>query len=298
MIKTGPGRGGFRMTRLAAFVIAPFLMAATLLPASVAQAQEAPILKLAQRSDNPFAALVGKRRDRTSDYGPARAVERYVLASDDRTFLFEERGASARVQFLCSPEDTRLDCVLDAAGPAPEIYLLSATRGPRGDVIYKTDEGETLLRIAAYGGATVFWPGEFQGVAASKSFGDDHPLKLVFEEYDAALRRAQGASAQISAIVGSPVFFDVSAGRRTKGDNSAVLSDAVLTAAKGLAMVANDATGARVLAERVRRVAFLPGAAPGVALNGAVLEILYVPNQGIGGRPSSAKVAHYLEETL
>ena len=306
MTMTGPGRGGSWMARLAAFVIAPFLMAASLLFASAfistAAAQEAPqdnvLLKLAQVSDNPFSALVGKRSDRASDYGPARAVERYVLASDDRSFLFEEHGASARVRFLCSSEDPRLDCVLDAAGPAPEIHLLSATRGPRGDVIYKTAEGETLLRIAAYGGATVFWPGEHQGVAASKSFGDDRPLTLVYEDYDAALRRAQGASAQLSAIIGSPIFFDVSAGRRATGDNAAVLSDAVLTAAKGLAMVADDAIGARVIAERIRRVAFLPGAAPGVALNGSVLEVLYVPNQDLSGRPSSAKVARYLEETL
>ncbi len=297
-----PGRGGPRMKRLAAIVTAPFLMAAALLLApavvSPAAAEPTPLIKLAQQSDNPFSALVGKRRDRAGDYGPARGVERYVLASDDRIFLFEERGATARVRFLCSPEDTRLDCILDASGPAPEIHLLSATRGPRGDVIYKTDEGEAMLRIAAYGGATVFWPGESQGVAASKSFGDDRSLRLAFEDYDVALRRAQGASAQLSAMIGSPIVFDVSAGRRAVGDNAAVLSDAVLTAAKGLAKVADDPTGAGVIAERIRRVAFLPGAAPAVALNGSVLEILYVPNQDIRGRPSSAKVAHYLEETL
>ena len=288
-----PGQGRIRISRYAAFFIAPLLMAA-----APVHAQEPGSFKLAQGSDNPFSALVGKRRMRSSEYGPAGAVERYVLASDDRIFLFEERGATARVRFLCSPEDKRLDCILDAAGPSPEIHLLQATRGPRGDVIYKTDEGETLLRIAAYGGATVYWPGEGQGVAASKSFGDDQPLSLVFEDYDAALRRAQGASAHLSAIVGTPIFFDVSAGRRSIGDNAAALSDAVLTAAKGLALVAHDDTGARVIAERINRVAFLPGAVPGVSLNGSVLEILYVPNQDINGRPSSAKVAHYLEETL
>ncbi|WP_428407062.1 DUF4908 domain-containing protein [Hyphococcus sp.] len=285
---------------MAPFAAAPLLMVAalSLAPVFISGAAAQSPVKLAQQSDNPFSALVGKRSDRVSEYGPARAVERYVLASDDRIFLFEERGATARVRFLCSSQDPRLDCVLDSAGPAPEIHSLSATRGPRGDVIYKTDEGETLLRIAAYGGATVFWPGEDHGIAASKSFGDDHPLTLVFEDYETAARRAQGASAQLSAIIGSPIFFDVSAGRRTVGDNAAVLSDAVLTAAKGLAMVADDATGARVIAGRIRRVAFLPGAAPGVALDGSALEIIYVPNGDITGRPSSAKVARYLEETL
>lgn len=256
-------------------------------------------LVLAQTADNPFSALVGKRsRETRPENQKAGAVERYVLTSDARVFLFEERGAYARVQFLCSPEDARIDCVLGSSGPSPEIHLLTATRGPRGDVIYKSDEGETMLRIAAYGGATVFWPGETQGVAASKSFGDDQELTLAPQTYDEAVRRAQGASAQVSAIVGSNVYFDVAAGRRDADPNAAVLADAVLTAAKGMAAVAGDPIGASVIADRVKRVAFLPGGAPGVALNGSVLEVLYVPNLDIRGRPSSARVAHYLEETL
>lgn len=255
-------------------------------------------VQLAQSTDNPFAALVGKRRDRQSEGREAQGVERYVLTTDNRAFLFEERGAGARVRFLCLPDDARIDCVLDATGPSPEIYQLDATRGPRGDVIYKNSEDETLLRIAAYGGATVFWPGETQGVAASKSFGDDRPLALIYQDYDAAIRRAQGASAQLSAITGTTLFFDVSAGRRAVGDNAAVLADAVLTAAKGLALVAKDETGARAVAARIKRVAFLPGAEPGVSLNGSVLEIIYVPTLDINGRPSSSRVARYLEETL
>ena len=260
--------------------------------------QEAAPLRIAQQSDNPFAALVGKRSPRANESTQAGAVERYVLASDARIFLFEEYSGGARVQFLCAPDDQRIECVLDIDGPTPEIHLLTATRGPRGDVIYKTAEGETMLRIAAYGGATVFWPGEQQGVAASKSFGDDRPLTLVYEDYDVAMRRAQGAAARLSAVTGAPLYFDVSAGRRSSSGNVAVLADSVVTAAKGLASVADDSTGARIIAERIKRVAFLPGDAPGVSLNGAVLEIYYVPNQDINGRPSSTKIAHYLEETL
>ncbi|GJL91433.1 DUF4908 domain-containing protein [Hyphococcus sp.] len=264
----------------------------------VAADQAPPPIKLAQQADNPFSALVGKRRERVSEYSPARAVERYVLTSDDRVFLFEERGANARVRFLCSPEDTRFDCTIDGVGGSPEIHLLSATRAPRGDVIYKTAEGETLLRIAAYGGATVFWPGETHGIAASKSFGDDRPLSLVFEDYESARRRAQSASVHVGALIGSPIFFDVGAGRRAAGANAAVLCDAVLTAAKGIASVADDPIGARAVADRIKRVAFLPGAAPEVGLNGSILEIVYVPNQDANGRPSSTAVANFLEETL
>ena len=44
---------------------------------------------------------------------------------------------------------------------------------------------------------------------ASKSFGDDRPLRLGFLDREAAVRRAQGAAAQVSAIIGAPIYFDI-----------------------------------------------------------------------------------------
>lgn len=251
------------------------------------------------QADNPFNSLVGKRREKSKERRQqAGAVERYVLAGDGRIFLFEERGATARVRFLCETDDQRLDCALDDTAPSPEIYQLNAIRGPRGDVIYKNAQGETLLRIAAYGGATVFWPGETQGTAASKSFGDDRALSLVFEDQQVATMRAQSAAAHISAKTGAPILFDISAAPRAPGSNSAVLADAVLTAAKGIARVAKDPTGARVIAARIKKVAFAPGKTANVRLDGSVLVIVYVPNLDIDGRPSSSEIAYFLEESL
>lgn len=250
------------------------------------------------QSDNPFSALVGKKRERSNERRRPGAVERYVLTSDDRMFLFEERDDGARVQFLCGQNDPRIDCMLDIEGPAPEIYDLSATRAPRGDVIYKNALDDTLLRIAAYGGATVFWPGDTRGTAASKSFGDDHSLTLAFADRETAIRRAQGAAAQISAAVGVPVFFDIGAADKTPGANAAVLADAIVTTAKGFARVAQDEVGAQAIASRLNRVVFLPSTDPEISLGGSVLEIRYVPNLDIAGRPSSAQVAQFLEESL
>lgn len=273
-------------------------MAAALLAAASASAQGLPAAGLAVQADNPFSTLVGRERARADERKSRNAVDRYVVTSDDRTFLFEERGGAARVQFLCGENDPRIDCALDIAGPSPEIYQLSAIRGPRGDVIYKNALDETFLRIAAYGGATVYWPGENRGAAASKSFGDDRPLRLGYADWETVVRRAQGAAAQLSAMTGAPIYFDVSAGDKTPGANSAVLADAIVTAAKGLADVASDETGASVVAARIKRVVFLPSSDPEISLGGAALEIRYVPNLDINGRPSSAKVARFLEETL
>jgi len=269
------------------------MLAVGLLAAAPARAAD----EILAQQDNPFSALVGKRRAPEEERTPTNNVERYVLTTDDRMFLFEERDAGARVQFLCGDNDLRIDCTLDVAGPSPEIYELTATRGPRGDVIYKDARDDTLLRIAAYGGATVYWPGEERGVAASKSFGDDHPLRLGSADREAAVRRAQGAAAQVSALTGAPIYFDIGE-NASSGDNAAVLADAVVMAAKGLARVAKDETGARIIAARIKRVAFLPSTDAEISLGGEVLEIRYVPDMDIAGRPSSAKIAQFLEETL
>lgn len=247
---------------------------------------------------NPFSELVGEKRERRSDRAGRVRIERYVLASDDRAFLLEDRSGEARVKFLCGPDDPRLDCAIDPEGPAAEIYELTATRGPRGDVFYKTAEGETMLRIASYGGATVFWPGEAQGLAASKSFGDDEALRLAFADYDTAKRRAQSATAIISAMTGAPIVFDVGAPPADEDANVAVLADAVVRAAKGVKNVADDPTGARIIANRIKHVSFAAGDAPGVELDGRRLTIRYVPGGDVDGRPSSAAVARFLENAL
>ena len=248
-------------------------------------------------SSDPFAALVGKRRERRQERAKHGKVERYVLASDNRAFLFEDRSNTARLMFLCADGDSRLDCTLDPDGPAPEIYQVAAVRGPRGDVIYKNAAGETMLRMASYGGATVFWPGAIDGRAASKSFGDDPALQLTPQPFAAAQRRAIAATAAISALVGGPIVFDLSAAAGG-GDNYAVLADAVMRAAKGVSEVADDSTGARIIASRIHKVAFRPAAAAGVALEDGVLVIRFVPDRDIEGRPSSSDVTRFLENTL
>lgn len=247
---------------------------------------------------NPFSTLVGERRKRRDPQQANGPVERYVLASDERTFLFEDRGATARIQFLCGEGDDRFDCVIDPDIGASEIYLLEATRAPRGDVVYRNANGEALLRIASYGGATVFWPGDPQGRAASKSFGDNPVLELLYTDHETAQRRAQSATAMLSARTGAPIIFDLGAQPSEEGASATVLADAVVTAAKGLSIVSRDPTGARVIGSRIERVVFTPGASSSVALRGKTLDIGYMPNAGIEGRPSSTGVARYLEENL
>ncbi len=263
-----------------------------------AAAQGGLAVSMAQTQSDPFSALVGKKRERRDERAARGKVERYVLASDDRAFLFEDQSSEARVKFLCAQADPRIACTIDPQGPSPEIYVLAPTRGPRGDIIYKNAQGDALLRIASYGGATVFWPGESAGLAASKSFGDDRALRLPFVSYETALRRAQGATAILSAATGAPIIFDVGAPPAVEGVNAAVLSDAVVVTAKAISGVADDPTGARIIAARIKKTVFIADTTPGIQLNESALEIRYAPILDIKGRPSSAEITHFLEETL
>jgi len=266
--------------------------------AATAQTDASGVALVVAQSSDPFSALVGKKRQRPTARAKRITIERYVLASDDRALLFEDRSNEARVKFLCGPDDPRFDCTIDPDSPAAEIYQIKPTRGPRGDLIYKNAEGDTMMRIASYGGATVFWPGEARGLAASKSFGDDASLRLGFADYATAIRRAQAATAYVSAATGAPIIFDLGAPPLTEHENAAVLGDAIIRAANGIKDVADDPTGARIIASRIKRVSFSAASAPGIGFDAGVLNIRYVPGQDIDGRPSSAAVAHFLEETL
>jgi hypothetical protein len=249
-------------------------------------------------SADPFSALVGKRSAEAARLDDAAHVERFVVATDDRVFLFQAGEREGRLRFLCGAGDTRMDCVIDETTPAEEIHLITPTRAPRGDTVWRDKSGEALLRVSAYGGATVFWPGDPRGSAASKSFGEDPPLTLDFATLGVAAARASRATALISAQVGKPILFDVGDPGTDETGEASVLADAVARAAKGLGRVADDPTGARIIGARVRRVEFIVGRPPAVGLEDGVLAVRYDPAADAVGRPSSSEIARYLEEAL
>ena len=294
-------------------------------------------LPITMASADPFSALVGKRRvNEEARSGDQADVQRYIVSADGRAFLFARNGRKARVKFLCSEEDPRLDCRIDPNGSAEEIFLLYGAQGPRGDTIYKDAEGDTMLRIGAYGGATVFWPGETYGQPAAKSYSDKESVSLPRTGRRDAYRRARFATAHLSALTGEPIVFDIaprraprtlarlespsaaavafsapeenqsteeapeksSVGAAPLVRDASVLADAVARVASGMQRVADDPTGARILGARIKSVRFIEGDGPELSLERGELLIVYDPSGGVAGRPTSDAVFRFLEETL
>src|SRR5579883_1503250 len=59
----------------------------------------------------------------------------------------------------------------------PEIWVLQPAPGPRGDVIYRNDLGEPMLRATRLGGMTVFTEDRPDGSAAALD-GSSTPLRI------------------------------------------------------------------------------------------------------------------------
>lgn len=279
--------------------------------------------QMIQVDDNPFSTLVGKRRERPVRHEEP-AVERYVTANGERAFLLRRDDREARIRFLCAPDDRRLDCRLDPENRAEEIYPLTVTRGPRGDLLFKDIDGETVLRITVHGGASVLWPGETQRRGAYRSFSEEmESLELAPADHAAASRRAARAAAWLSARLGEDIRFMIPEGNDdprapaetaalapqsfggtqdadlfAAGEDASVLADAIVRTAAGMSRVASDATGARILGARLKAVRFTPAEAPALALDGDTLIVAYDPARGVEGRPSSSAVARFLEESL
>ncbi|MEO0694647.1 MAG: DUF4908 domain-containing protein [Pseudomonadota bacterium] len=239
---------------------------------------------------DPFAALTSERsRDASADVIPSGdVVQRYVTAAQGRVFLFERYGDEARIKFLCADGDEDIGCRIDEEVPAEEIHLLSANRASRGDTIFKNEAGGTVLRLTSYGGSTVYLPGDKTGRAASKSFGDDPSLSLLPVGEETVARRLQNATALVSAAVGSPIIFEAPAPIADEVADHAVLADAIVRTAEGLAA----ATEGRKAGLTIKRVVFSAdeNARTGVDKDGT-LRVRYEPSRDILGRPSSSDIA-------
>lgn len=286
--------------------------AALCLSAAAARDPMQPDAYALAQADNPFSSLVNKRAQRPG----GSTVERYVTTDGVRAFLFESTAVSARIKFLCAPSDPRIDCALP--GKPEEILSLTANRGPRGDLFFKSAEGDTILRIAAHGGAIVAWPGAAETVGAVRTQTEDgDSLRLEADTSSGASRRADAAAAALVAELGRPISFDIGwraqrslarpaafaaeqaapVAQFSDGEAS-VLADAVARTAAGIQRVARDKAGAKAVSERITSVRFAEAERPALALDGRTLIVSYNPGGGLAGRPSSSEVARFLEGVL
>jgi Domain of unknown function (DUF4908) len=168
----------------------------------------------------------------------------------------------------------------------PEIWVLDRANGPRGDVIYRNDLGEEMLRATRLGGVTVFTmrrpegsPAALDGATQPLHIGAVSPTQLATEFYQASVRASRFARHEIVFETGKDA--DVT----TAGE----LADAAAIASEAIVDVAARPNGRLILA-RINDVVITQGGKPNAALQKNRLIVTIVPKDGLGGRPSSRRI--------
>lgn len=210
----------------------------------------------------------GREPDR--HFGSAPPVARYN-ADAGQPFVLDRQARGALLRFDNSQE----------------VWALNATAGPRGDLIFKNDVGQPMLRVSRLGGVTLFTDGRPMG-AAAYVVGQAASLRVQPSiGPDALIRSLSEASRRASRAAQHLVVFDAPS---VTADNDWVFADAAFIASEAFARLSATGQRGRVVLQRVFQVTLVPGRAPTVQAVGARVEIVVAPEQGVAGRPSSERI--------
>ncbi|WP_293360752.1 DUF4908 domain-containing protein [Phenylobacterium sp.] len=193
------------------------------------------------------------------------------MSEDGRIFTLDRTQPSPLLKF----EDS------------PEVWALLPSPAPRGDVIYKNDLGQPMLRATRLGGFTLFTDKRPSGEAVSRA-GGCGPLRLMLISPQALGERMLQASVRSGRAARRPVLFEAEA----TPNSAALIADAALVVTLAYLRIASD--GGRPMLAKVGKVQFSEGKKAQVSFSGGVLRIIVAPSQGLAGRPSSERVEKVL----
>ncbi|MDQ8027437.1 MAG: DUF4908 domain-containing protein [Brevundimonas sp.] len=185
---------------------------------------------------------------------------------------------------------------LDRSGQRPllrferrdETWVLRATAVPRGDVIYRNDEGQQILRISPGGGVTVYTtrapggsPASFTGAGERLALPSLGPAQL----FQLMTRR----SAMLSQTMGRLIEINVDTDEEAEG----LTVEALILSTDAVLRIARSPTGRSSLSQ-LRRIVIAQGSSASASYSRGELRIVVAPVQGVAGRPSSARVIRAL----
>jgi hypothetical protein len=173
----------------------------------------------------------------------------------------------------------------------PEIWALKPTPGPRGDIIYKNDMGQPVLRATRLGGVTIFTPGRPEGAAAAFIGQAAPPRPPPVLGYYGIAQLATQASARASRAAQHLIEFDAP---DVTVETEGLYADAFLIAAEAFVHASQRGAAVQKTMSRFSSVRFIAGRGPSAEAHGPVVQITIAPQLGIAGRPSSELIAALL----
>ncbi|WP_297513715.1 DUF4908 domain-containing protein [uncultured Caulobacter sp.] len=213
-------------------------------------------------------ALLGRKGPAEARRAAPPPVARYV--SETGAFVFDQAAPQPLLKFSNSAE----------------VWVLSPQPASRGDVIYRNDLGEPVLRVTKLGGVILFTDDAPMGAAAAfsgraSSIQPPSVLSIgaLFQRLALAADRAsRAAQRQIG-------FFTV---QDARPETSVLIADSATVAAEAFERAARR--GDRSSLAKIARVLLAEGAKPGAQMKDGSLIITYAPDDGLAGRPSSKRI--------
>jgi hypothetical protein len=168
----------------------------------------------------------------------------------------------------------------------PEIWGLQPAHGPRGDIIYRNDLGEEMLRATSLGGITVFTERRPEGSAAAYD-GASAPLRIGVISPAALARQFYEQSVRASRFGRHIIAFET--GKDADPATAGEIADAAQVTGEAIAAVAARPNG-RLLLTRFDDVVITEGGKPNAVMQKNRLIVIIVPKDGVFGRPSSRRI--------
>ena len=180
----------------------------------------------------------------------------------------------------------------------PETYVLHADHTSLGGRMLKYDSGETALKVAGWGGLTLYTDWQPNGLPAVRT-GEAQPfapspvtLKDVqFLAAQDAQRLARERHLRLPFVVNWSVL-------ETDGALRATASDAIENTARGIERFVRDRETRKLLMSRIHRVTFATGTHAMLSLQNKALIVTFNPERGYFGLASSRAVASQLGALL
>lgn len=222
-------------------------------------------------------------------------------AAQNRGNVQAEEGAALKNRRPSAPSlppvgryvaDSGEGFILDRSGRHPllrfdrrdETWVLRPSPAPRGDVIYRNDAGDQVLRVTPSGGMTVYTSRAPGGSPASFSGAGQSLTPPILGPHLLFRLMAQRSYMVSQAVGGRLVEVNLD------GDQSESLCvEAMIVATDAVIRIARSPTARQYLSD-LRSISIVEGPRAGVTYARGQLVVTVAPSEGMAGRPSSARI--------
>ena len=215
--------------------------------------------------------------DKGRKSAPAVPKVARFTSEDGQSFIFDDSQSAPLLRF--DGDD--------------EVWCLTATQGPKGDVIYKNDVGEPVVKATRWGGMTLFTDDRPDGDPAALSGKAQafEPEKIPAGELWLHMARsARRASVAVEHLI-SFEAPDVTP------DSSSLYAEAVTVASDAIVAAAALQGHSHPL-DAVHEVQLVDGRPPSASVSNGTLTLKLDASRGTwGGHPSSKRIINVLITT-